>query len=87
MMFKGLGLAWVSLSRFEQYPLDHSFCFLYFYFVLCIYFDVSNKAYKNEKQNVLSYYPAQSCGFGISPDCSQLGRNQLSGDVPRDFAG
>ena len=34
MMFKGLRLAWVSLSHFVQYPLDQSFCSLYFCFVL-----------------------------------------------------
>ena len=46
MMFKGLRLPRVLLSRFAQYPLDHSFCFLYFCFVLCIYFDVSNEVDK-----------------------------------------
>ena len=48
---KGLRLALVSLSRFARYPLDHSFCFLYFCFVFCIYFDVSNKADKINKIN------------------------------------
>ena len=66
-MFKGLRLSWVSLYRFAQYSLDHSFCFWYFCFVLCIYFDVSNKAdkLKINKINSSLFIPTTVINFVI----------------------